>query len=249
MGDGRLAGWSTVVTGAAGGIGQAIAVRLAADGASVALVDRDDASATAQTIGAAGGTAQPFTADVTDPERVERLAAEVAEAFGPAQVLVNNVGIYPSVPFAKISHDLWRQTFTVNVESMFLMVKSFLPAMTERGCGRIINLTSNSIGLTFPGMTHYIASKMAVIGLTRGLASEVGAAGVTVNAIAPSIVRTPGTQQMPEELMQGLAAQQAVKRVQEPADLAGTVAFLASDDSAWITGQTLYVDGGLIRAA
>ena len=125
----------------------------------------------------------------------------------------------------------------------------FLPAMTQRGWGRIVNLTSNSNALTAPGMVHPVASKMAVIGLTRGLASEVGTQGVTVNAIAPSIVRTPGTTHFPEAMVEGLAATQAIKRVEEPDDLAGTVAFLVSDDAAFLTGQTIYVDGGLIRSA
>ena len=196
-GDGRLAGHTAVVTGAANGIGQAIAARLGADGARVAVVDLADAADTVAAITAAGGTAVSFAADVSRPDRIKDLLKEVGEALGPVDVLVNNVGIYPTVPFAELEHAQWQHVFAVNVDSMFLTAQAFLPAMTQRGWGRIVNLTSNSIALTAPGMVHYVASKMAVIGLTRGLASEVGTQGVTVNAIAPSIVRTPARRTSP----------------------------------------------------
>ncbi len=131
---------------------------------------------------------------------------------------------------------------------MFLMIKEFLPAMRKNGWGRIIDTGSNSVALQVTDVTHYIASKMAVIGLTRGIATEAGSDGVTANVVAPSVVRTPGTAGIPEEAMTELAAIQSISRVQIPEDLAGVVAFLASDDAGFMTGQVLYVDGGLVRS-
>jgi 3-oxoacyl-[acyl-carrier protein] reductase/(S)-1-phenylethanol dehydrogenase len=132
---------------------------------------------------------------------------------------VNNAGIYPRYPFAEITLAQWQRVFAVNVESMMLLSQAVVPGMAELGRGRIINMTSNSVALVIPGITHYVA---------------------------PSVTRTPGTTSMPAEAFEQLAQGQAIKRVEVPEDLAGVVAFLASDDAAFLTGQTLYVDGGMI---
>lgn len=245
---GRLAGRIAAVTGGARGIGAAYATRLAAEGASVAILDIADGSGTVAEIEAAGSKGISVIADMTDPEQVSAAAWGVEAALGAPDILVNNAGIYPNQPFAEMSIADWRRMFSVNVESMFLTCQAFTPAMKQRGWGRIVNMTSNAVGLVIPGFTHYIAAKMAVIGLTRGLATELAEFGVTANAIGPSLVRTPGTEAGPEVFFDVVPQMQAIKRVQVPDDLVGTLAFLVSDDAAFITGQTFYADGGLVRA-
>jgi NAD(P)-dependent dehydrogenase (short-subunit alcohol dehydrogenase family) len=246
---GRLAGHVAVVTGAAHGIGRAYAGRLAAEGACVAVLDIADGSDAVAEVEAAGAKGMALVVDVTDPEAVAAAAGEVEARLGAADILVNNAGIYPNQPLAGLSITDWRRMFAINVESMFLTSQAFAPAMKATGWGRIVNMTSNSVGLVIPGFTHYIAAKMAVIGLTRGLATELAEFGITANAIGPSLVRTATTEAGPEIFFEVVPQMQAIKRVQLPADLTGTLAFLVSDDAAFITGQTFYVDGGLVRSA
>jgi 3-oxoacyl-[acyl-carrier protein] reductase/(S)-1-phenylethanol dehydrogenase len=238
-----------VVTGAARGIGRAFALRLAAEGAAVAVVDTADASDTVADITTTGGKGASFTADVSDEEQVEALIAPIEETLGAVDIVVNNAGIYPFMDFADITVECWRRVFSVNVESMLLTTQAFSPGMKSRSWGRIVNVASSAVALQAPGATHYIASKMAVIGLTRGLATELGAFGVTANAIAPSAVRTPGTAGLPQEGFDAMAQMQTIKRSQVAEDLTGALAFLVSDEAAFITGQTLYVDGGLVRSS
>jgi NAD(P)-dependent dehydrogenase (short-subunit alcohol dehydrogenase family) len=245
---GRLTGHVAVVTGGAQGIGRAYAARLAAEGASVAVLDIADAAATVAEIEAAGSKGASFIVDITDRAQVAAAAGEVEASLGAADILVNNAGIYPNQPLEAMSIEDWRRIFAVNVESMFLTTQAFTPGMKAAGWGRIVNMTSNSVGLVIPGFTHYIASKMAVIGLTRGSATELAEHGITVNAIGPSLVRTASTELGPEIFFEVVPQMQAIKRLQLPADLTGTLAFLVSDDAAFITGQTFWVDGGLIRS-
>jgi len=251
----RLAGKTAVISGAASGIGQAAAVRLAADGAQVVIADRAKPDETLQMIAKGGGKATAVECDVGNEASVAGLKKEVEKGGGRCDILVNNAGIYPMQPFDDITFEDWRRVLSVNLDSMFLMTKALTGGMRQRRWGRVINIASDTVNLLVPNLVHYISSKGGVIGFTRSLATEFGEDGVTVNAIAPGLTRTPGTinQKMPgdmtpEKLFDMMAHTQSIKRSEVATDLVGAVSFLASEDAAFITGQTLYVNGGLTRS-
>lgn len=235
-----------LVTGAARGIGQAIAVRLAADGYRLALADLLPLDETAGAIESAGGQATSYACDLAvDPGG---MAARVLADFGRVDVLVNNAGLMRFHAFGSIGLDDWRRMQAVNVEAPFHLAQALAPSMVSRGWGRIINTASN----TFwhppgPEFVAYITTKGAIVGFTRALAVALGEHGVTVNAIAPGLTRTPGSAvDNPEAHFEEVRLAQAIKRSTVPADLAGTVSYLASDDAAMVTGQVIRVDGGLV---
>jgi NAD(P)-dependent dehydrogenase (short-subunit alcohol dehydrogenase family) len=236
---------TALVTGAAGGLGEAFALRLAADGHRVLLTDRLPCDDLAARIRAAGGQAQAFACDLADSADVLRLADTALAAAGRVDVLVNNAAFMPQVALAELTPETWRRIMAVNVDAPFLLAQRLSPAMSAHGRGRIVNLASSTVWGPPPGMTAYATSKMAVIGLTRTLAAELGRHGITVNAISPGLTRHPGSAaNLPEQAFDGVRARQFIPRTEEPADLVGVLSFLASDDARFVTGQVINVDGG-----
>jgi 3-oxoacyl-[acyl-carrier protein] reductase len=235
--DGRVA----VVTGAARGIGQAIALKLASHGATLVLVDMEEAHDTARMIDA---DSLIVTGDVSSAADWQRIDQTIQNRFGRTDIVVNNAGIGSERIIDDLDIELWRKTLSINLEAHFLSAKQFVPQMRRQGWGRFVNISSNSIGLAIPGMSHYMASKMGVIGFVRGLANDVADSGITVNAVLPAITNTRLTQDMPEEIKRQTWQGQAIKRFAQPSDIAGAVGFLTSEDASFITGQALPVDGG-----
>ncbi len=237
-----------VVTGAARGFGQAISVGLARRGIDIVALDLERSDETIALVTAENARAVGVVADVSDPAAVALLHETLRSQFGRCDILVNNAGIYPNQPFADTDYALWQRVMRVNLDSAFLMVKAVVPLMIEGQWGRIVNIASDSIGLVVTGLVPYIASKAGLIGFTRALASDVADHGITVNAVGPTATLTPGGRdQMSPELVERLSQAQAIKRVGTADDIVGVVAFLSSDDSAFITGQTIMADGGLVR--
>jgi NAD(P)-dependent dehydrogenase (short-subunit alcohol dehydrogenase family) len=244
----KLKGKVAAVTGGASGIGQAIAARFAAEGADIAIADLLTAAQTEDDIRKAGRRVLTVACDVAKERDVELFGRAVLSTFGRCDILVNNAGIYPLQSFDELSFEQWKRTFAINVDSGFLMAKTFVPGMKRAGWGRIINMTSTVFWLKIEAYTHYISTKAANIGFTRALASELGKHGITVNVIAPSLVRTTTTETSSlAQLFDVIPMQQAIPRLQMPQDLTGTAVFMASDDAAFITGQTIAVDGGMVR--
>ena len=249
---GRLQGRVAIVTGGGSGIGKAIALRLASDGASVAIADIRDAERSAADISSAtGAKTLALQVDVALEADVARMAAQTVEAFGRIDILVNNAAIFSSLElrsFEKIEADEWRRVMEVNTLGVFLCCRACVPHMRAAGGGRIINLASGAPLKGVPFFLHYIASKGAVIAMTRGLARELGKDGITVNALAPGFTLSENITRQPGHLKPGEASRlsRAIQRDETPADLVGSASFLASDDATFITGQTIVVDGGSV---
>ena len=245
---GRLDERVIIVTGGAQGIGRAFAMRFAEEGARVVIADVNgpEAEKTAAEIGEAGGEALVSITDVSDPDATQAMAQAAMEKWGRIDGLVNNAAFFqrPQVTrgtIEQISPDEWDRVMAVNVRGPFLCCRAVLPHMKARGYGKIVNISS---GTFFSGRstTQYVASKGAVVGLTRTLAREAGGYGITVNSIAPG--STASDPERDESNYQGRVPDRAIKRIERPEDLAGAGVFLMSSDSDFMTGQTMIVDGG-----
>ena len=239
-----------IVTGAAMGIGRAIAEGLATAGASVVIADVKGAEETAGELVKAGHNAMSVEVDVTSEEATRRMVDQTIERFGAVDILVNTAGIYSSLvpgPFEEISVDDWRLVMDVNVLGQFLCSRAVIPSMRTRGAGRIVNIASGTPFKGVPYLLHYVTSKGAVVAFTRALAKEVGASGVLVNAVAPGFTLSDGVQRNPvqiDKLKDVSLKARVIQRDQFPADVVGAVQFLCGPGSSFITGQTLVVDGG-----
>jgi 3-oxoacyl-[acyl-carrier protein] reductase len=245
-----LEGKVAIITGAARGIGLAIAKKLAEAGAAVALVDirSGDAEDAARGLREAGHQAVGLAADVTDQAQVRSMVQAVLEQWGRIDILVNNAGIAPMTPLAEITVEEWDLVLGVNLKGTFLCSQAIIPALREQGSGKIINISSSAgqMGGLAVG-AHYSASKAGILGLTKTLARNL-APNVQVNAIAPGTTESEMTREWGEETIAGIVRQIPAGRLGHPSDVAAAVLFLASDESSFITGQTLSVNGGLLMA-
>jgi 3-oxoacyl-[acyl-carrier protein] reductase len=236
-----------IITGGRQGIGRGIANLLAQRGAKIVIVNRQDAAKEASEIGN-GATA--IAADVTNEADWARVAAEVEQKFGRADILVHAAGIYPITGLDQMTQDEWRRVMAVNLDAHVIGARAIVPLMRKAGGGSIVAVGSDAVGMVTPpgmGFSHYITSKMGVVGLVRALANELAADNIIVNAVHPGITDTEGASGMPNEQKAQVYMMQAIKRLGTPADIAGPVAFLTSEDARFVTGQTLVVDGGLMR--
>lgn len=234
-----------LVTGAARGIGEAIALRLAGQGAKLILFDlnKEGLRKVTQAIHALGQRAESFTVDVADKSMVFDAVREATAKIGGVDILVNNAGITKDGLLANISVEDWDQVISVNLRSAFLLAQAVAPGMQERQFGRIINISSRS-WLGNIGQANYAASKGGLVSLTRTLALELAKDQITVNAVAPGLIDTEMTRAIPEKAKEKLLRMQPSGRMGSVSDIAGAVAFLADDETSYINGQVLHVDGG-----
>lgn len=257
---GSLSGKVAVVTGGARGIGRAISLRLAADGAAVAVADLNEegAAAVAREIGAAGGSATAVEVDVADVASTERLISRTVQELGRVDVMVANAGIIQVKPFLDITAEDWDRTFAVNVRGVFLSLQATARRMIDQGDGgRLLATASIAAKMGAPYQAHYQASKSALVGLVRSAAWEMGKHGITVNCYCPGVVDTDMWRYIdvergklmdrrPGELLKEMAGRNPLGRVEVPDDVAPLVSFLASEDSRFITGQAINVCGGMV---
>jgi len=244
---------TVVITGAARGLGQEYARQFARLGANVAVNDLRDCADTLRAIEKEGAAGFASITDVTDAGSTQEMADAVLQKFGRIDVLVNNAALYGSlslVPFEKLDEAEWDATMNVNVKGLWQCAKACVPAMKKQMSGSIINISSLAAVYGLPNCLHYTASKAAVIGVTRGLARELGRYNIRVNTVAPNVVNTDATEEIfkdkKDRIVDVTTAQQAIRRPLETEDIVGSVLFLGSDLSKLTTGQTLMVDGGTV---
>ncbi len=243
----RFIGRTALVTGAARGIGRAIAERLAIEGATVALIDINKVGLN-DTVRSIGGNCFGVQADVSNQDSVEEIYTTVINKIDGLDILINSAAIIPYVSWKDLSFDEWRRVLSVNLDGVFLMCKGASEHMKRKKYGRIVNIASNAIYAGIPNMSHYLASKGGVLTFSRALATELGDDKITVNAVCPGLTNTEGVQETHHKKFFDYADNlQAVKGTAVPVDIVPAVVFLASEEAHWITGQSLSVDAGLTK--
>ncbi|TQR38332.1 3-oxoacyl-[acyl-carrier-protein] reductase [Lysinibacillus sphaericus] len=245
----KLEGKVAVVTGASRGIGRAIALKLADEGAKV-VVNYSGSQAKAEevvaTIQENGGEAIAVQASVSKTEEVSALMDAAVKTFGSLDILVNNAGITRDNLLMRMKEDEWDDVLDTNLKGVFLCTKAVTRQMMKQRAGRIINISSIVGVAGNAGQANYVAAKAGVIGLTKTTAKELASRNILVNAIAPGFIETEMTEQLPEDIKQGMLTQIPLAKLGQPEDIAKAVAFLASDDANYMTGQTLHIDGGMV---
>jgi 3-oxoacyl-[acyl-carrier protein] reductase len=243
-----LSGHVALVTGASQGIGRTCALRLAKDGATVAVAARNQEKLDelVSEITAAGGQASAFALDVADEEQVKTVVKAVVAQFGKVDIVVNNAGITRDQLVMRMKRADWEAVLQTNLTSAYLLIQQIIPSMLKQRWGRIINITSVFGQMGQAGQANYSASKAGLIGLTMAIAREVGSRNITCNAVAPGFIETAMTATLGDDFKQNAVKQIPLSRVGTPDDVAGAVAFLASDDASYITGHVLSVNGGML---
>ena len=249
----RFNGKVVIVTGAARGLGREYARQFAKCGASVVACDLRNCDETLAIIEEEGASGIALDTDVTSADSTAKMAAAAVESFGGIDVLVNNAALYGSLtfaPFDQLDEAEWDRTMNVNVKGIWQCCKAVLPAMKKRGGGAIVNISSLAATYGMPNGLHYTSSKAAVIGITRGMAREVGRFNIRVNAVAPNVVNTDATSEVfgdkRDKIIDVTLSQQAIRKPLETGDIVGAVLFLSSNESKMTTGQTIMVDGGTV---
>jgi len=248
----ELRGKTAIVTGGAGGIGRHLCQALALQGVRIVIADIIDASAALQLVQEAGGEAIAVECDLADKQSITAMVARGEEAYGTCDILVHCAAYQPHTPFAEVAWESWHKTQTVNIDALFHLAKALLPGMKAKGWGRIVNFTTTTFYDATPHHSEYVTSKAAIIGLSRILAKEYGPYGITVNCLAPGLVRTVNSEDAVRTLLAAglpdfyevIKAQQCVPRTLVPEDMVGPMLFLVSNASRAVTGQSLLVDGG-----
>ena len=249
---GRMSGKVVVITGAAQGLGRTYAEALAEEGAKVVVTDVQDTDAAVDAVKAAGGEAIGLQTDVTSDESLATMVTETESAFGPIEVLINNASIFAALklkPFTEISNDEWDAVMRVNVRGPFQATKAVLPSMKANGRGKIINISSGTALRGAPMFPHYVSSKGAIIAQTRAISRELAEDNIHMNTIIVGLTESKGVKEHEQlgAIKAPTLAMRAIKRGMLPEDLIGTVLFLATEDSDFITGQSVNVDGGALN--